>query len=156
MKKLLATVVLLGLGVAIPLSISASWQLKALWVVIGVAAAGYVLLSDPIRTRVPWTIRRKNPELDQSLGAIARRHVLRGDLQSALHRLLNDLKTPTLAELRAFASNLAKRLRNEGFAASADTVAVQLPDNADAQAVRNRRDEIQQVLVQLLLWDSYQ
>lgn len=154
-KSALIGIVVLGLSIAIPYSISAPWQLYVLWIVIGVAVLLFIGASG--WQRLPWRLERKTPEIDEAIGRMVSNYVLRGDVKNALHRLNTELNETviTVTELRAFAQNLSKRLRDDGYEMSAAKVEVNLPDNAEIETVKKRRGEIWDSLVRMLIWDEF-
>lgn len=81
--------------------------------------------------------------------------LLRHDLQIAL-QTLDEMKAPSPADLRAFADNLAARLRDSGYDMTAKRVEVNLPDDASADAVEERREDVQRRLLAMLIWDGFE
>jgi hypothetical protein len=156
MRKVLGGIVVLGLSIVIPASFSAPVFVYVIWVVIGVAAAGFVLLSAPISERIPWRLTRKDAATEKLFIRALYLYLLRNDLQKWLRHLNDNLDKPTPAELRAFADNLAERLRSEGYAITAKRAEVHLPDNADAAAIQKRRFALREQMIRLLLWDEYE
>jgi hypothetical protein len=153
-KRFLAGFVPLALSIAIPASFSAEWFIYALWIAIGLAVALLIILSDPLQRQIPWKIERKNPELDKAIGQMVQEYMLRKDLQTAFARL-GDMKKPTAAELRAFADNVAERLKNEGHAVKAKRMEVHLPDNASPADVAARKSKLWDEFAAALIWDNY-
>lgn len=153
-RKFLAGFVVLALSIAIPASISASWFIYALWIAIGLAVVLLLFLSESLQRLLPYRFERKNPQLEEVIGRVMRQYLLRKDLQEAYRNLL-DTKNPTPAELRAFADNLAQRLRDDGHAVKAKRVEVELPDNAPASDVESRRRALDNELLAVLIWDNY-
>lgn len=152
MPKILGVVVMLGLSIAIPASINASKWLWALWLVIGVAAVLMLAFSKPITQRIPWRLHRKAD--DPVLMKIVLHDLLRRDLQQAFARL-GDMPNPSAPELRAFADNVARRLRDAGHDIAAKKAEVHLPDNATPADISKRRSDLHTQLMRLLIWDDY-
>jgi len=152
--RFLIGLIVLGLSIAIPLSISARWQVWVIWIVIGVATAALIVLSN--WKRLPWVFIWMPKSAHASIGRMVRNYVLRQDLKAALTNLNDNLREPTAAELRAFAANVARRLRDDGFDVTATRMEVHLPDNAERSAIHGRRDSVQTTLVRLLIWDEYE
>jgi hypothetical protein len=153
-QKTLGGFVVLALSIAIPASIHASWFIWALWIGIGLASTLFLALSKPVKDRIPWRLQRK--EYEPMVMRLIFRDLLRKDLQVAAQRLDNELKTPTVIELRTSADNVSKRLRDEGYDVSAKAAEVHLPDNASPVDVETRRSALHTQLWRLLLWDEYQ
>lgn len=153
-RRFLVGFVVLALSIAIPASISAAWFIYVLWVAIGLAVIGFLLLSEPLQRQIPWKLEREDPQLEAVIGSVMRQYLLRKDLQEAF-RNLGEMKSPTPAELRAFADNLAQRLRDDGHAVKAKRVEVHLPDNAPTDDVGDRRRAIENELLAVLIWDNY-
>jgi hypothetical protein len=101
-------------------------------------------------------VRRRDPLLDDLTRRLVRRHLFRTDLQTALHRVWNDMENVTVTEFRAFANNLAARFRDEGLDVAAARLEVHLPDNADRNAIMVRKDAIRDELMRVLIWDQYE
>jgi hypothetical protein len=152
--RFLVGLIVLGLSIAIPLSISARWQVWVIWIVIGVALALLIVLSN--WKRLPWKVMWMPKGVHESIGRMVRNYVLRQDLKAALTNLNENLQQPSAAELRAFADNVAKRLVDDGFDVTAKNVEVHLPDNAERSAIQGRRDSVQTTLIRLLIWDEYE
>jgi hypothetical protein len=153
-RKFLVGFVVLALSIAIPASISASWFIYALWIAIGVALVLLIVFSDSLQRLLPWRLERKNPGLEAVISVATGQFLLRHDLQDALRRV-NGMQNPKPAELRAFADNVAQRLRDAGHDEMARRIAVQLGDDASPQAVENRRVAVRDELAQSLIWDNY-
>jgi hypothetical protein len=125
------------------------------WVAIVVMSlAGATLLAELGLKRLPWEIRRKNPELDAAVERQMMLALLRYDLLKALDVILV-MKDPKPSDLRAWADNLAERLRNDGFAVSAKLVEVHLLDNADQAAIDKRYGEVRDALMRMLIRDEF-
>ena len=156
MRKWLAGIVLLGLGVAIPATFSAPVFVYVIWIVVGAAAGLWVAFSAPVLERIPWRIIRRNPATDRVIGRSVQLYILRNDLQTALRNLMDQYENATSAQLRAFGNNLAARLRDDGYDVTAAQAEVHLPDNADRAAIQNRRNALRDQLIRLLIWDEYE
>jgi hypothetical protein len=106
------------------------------WALIGVLIVAVIVLLAtfdwfPLEWR-GFSGRAQRRQATSDLGVLARRGLLRHDLQQASQNL-SAMNNPMPAELRAFAGNLARRLRNEGYDVSASRVEVLLPDNASPE-----------------------
>jgi hypothetical protein len=155
-QRVLAGIVLLGLSIVIPASFSAPVFVYVLWAIVGVAAGLWVVLSAPITERIPWRVMRKDEATDRIIGRAVQLYILRNDVQKAFTNLNQNLKNPTPSELRAFADNLARRLRDDGYDVTAKKVEVHLPDNADRAAIHGRRSSLFDQIMRLLIWDEYE
>ena len=122
--------------------------------VMGVALIWLALQLPRIAARIPWEIRRKDPERDTAASAAVRIVLLRYDLKIAFDTL-QEMTAPSVADLRAFADNLAGRLRNDGYDMAAKKVEVHLPDDATAVAIKKRRDDLRDRLMAMLLSDRF-
>jgi flagellar basal body-associated protein FliL len=155
-RKWLAGTVLLGLSIAIPATFSARVFVLVIWIIVGAAAALWVVFSGPVLARFPWRVTRKNPAVEGIISRAVRLYVLRNDLQTALRTLMDQYENATPAQLRAFGNNLAARLRDDDYDVTAAQVEVQLPDNAERTAIQNRRSALRDQLIRLLIWDEYE
>ena len=154
MTRFLIGLIVLGLSIAIPLSISARWQVWVIWIVIGAAVALLIVVSN--WKRLPWKFMLMRTDVHASMGRMIGNYVLRQDLKAALTNLNDNLQQPTPAELRAFADNVSRRLQDEGFQVTAKKVEVHLPDNAERSAIDGRRQSLQTTLIRLLIWDEFE
>lgn len=141
MQKFLGGTVVLALGIAIPASLHGSWVAWIAWGIAAVAGVVLIAFSKPVLDRLPFYLTKKDSATESAIRLILQTHLLRSDLQKALSAL-GEMKGARPAELRAFAANVAQRLRDAGYDVAADRVEVALPDNADAAAVEKRRSDL--------------
>jgi hypothetical protein len=153
-RKVLPPALLLILGIAIPATFHAAWFVYALWIAGAVVAAILVMRSEWLKAKVPFEVRRKDPAAQRGLVRLVSARLLRDDLKQAWE-VLRVMTDPTAAELRAWADNMAARLRDDGYDVSAKQFEVVLPDNAPLPDVKKRRSEVQDLLLHLLMFDDY-
>jgi predicted RND superfamily exporter protein len=149
-----ATAVLsLGLGVVFSAFQAPRWL--GFVALVGIGAALIVLLFQlPFVTRrIPWELRRKQAVSDREWFLnLVEWIALRRELQNHQNGLA---EKPKPAELRAWAAQVSESLERRGHTNAAKQVEVHLLDDAQPEAVQNRRNELQTVLYRMLVWDEF-
>lgn len=126
------------------------------WVaLVAVGAAGVIFLATlPVVGKLfPFEIIRKDPEAQAALRQLVEKEMIRAELQKHFGAL-NALSNPNAPELRQFSHGVMKSLEDAGFAVSAKRVEVQLADDAPAEALQKRKDDLYTAIIRMLIWDE--